>query len=282
MLAEQSADERPDGLAGVVLICLAKWPGSGAAKTRLTEQLAASRSAPSSSDVDSATDWARRASSDFVTASLSDLLTRFGSGALDCERVLLYAPPTEPAREWFATLLRELGVDGAWRLLPVLSTSSSRSSDLGELLADAMRRARDSTRSECTVFIGADCPELPVHAFVGAATRANRDGVASICPASDGGYTLLALPASADAGRAFSGVRWSAPDTCLSQLAALSRAGLLCHVGDTYADVDELDDLLALRTRLLPGEAREVASPASLARAVSCPHTVRMLERLVI
>ena len=30
------------------------------------------------------------------------------------------------------------------------------------------------------------------------------------------------------------------------------------------------------------GETREVASPASLARAVSCPHTARMLERLAI
>ena len=75
------------------------------------------------------------------------------------------------------------------------------------------------------------------------AHSADARGVCSICPASDGGYTLLALPDGADEVACFDGVKWSSDDTCLSQLAALSRAGLLCTIGRTHADVDEFDDL---------------------------------------
>ena len=91
-----------------------------------------------------------------------------------------------------------------------------------------------------------------------------------MCPAADGGYTLLALPADAPPAAAFDGVRWSASDTCLSQLATLSRAGLRCVVGPTYADVDDAADLRALRQRL--GDTPEEA----------CRRTVAVLDELAV
>lgn len=71
-----------------------------------------------------------------------------------------------------------------------------------------------------------------------------------IYPANDGGYTALVLPPAAQPSYCFANVHWSSHDTCISQLAALSRAGLRCVVGQTYDDVDELEDLVALDLRL--------------------------------
>ena len=93
---------------------------------------------------------------------------------------------------------------------------------------------------------------------------------AAVCPASDGGYTLLALPEGADERLCFSDVRWSAGDTCLSQLQALTRAGLTSAVLETHSDVDELPDLRALWARL-------AGDPDSTSQ---CPHTRAMLAAL--
>lgn len=76
------------------------------------------------------------------------------------------------------------------------------------------------------------------------------DDTAYVYPASDGGYTAIVLPRAARPADCFADVKWSAADTCLSQLAALSRAGLRCVVGQTYDDVDELADLVALEKRM--------------------------------
>jgi glycosyltransferase A (GT-A) superfamily protein (DUF2064 family) len=247
--------------AAVGLCLLSKWPGSGASKTRLTSQLAAAEAALAGDgaaepthNAHHAEERARQWSAAFVRAATTDLVVRFGGGATRREHgfecVLLYAPPVDEARAWFATLLEDAGVADSWQLLPVLASSNALAADLGGLLADATRRVRSACSVERVIFCGADCPELPVAAVAAAARAASEPHVAAICPASDGGYTLLALPGGADESRCFEGVKWSATDTCLSQLAALSRAGLLCVVHDTHADVDELEDLRDLATRL--------------------------------
>ena len=294
------------------LVCLAKWPGSGHSKTRLSSQLVASAAAaaaaaglePPTATLHAA---ARRAATDFVAASLSDLLVRFAPAAADSVNVvnvLVYSPPTEAARAWFEALARSLGVADAWRLLPVLEASDPSAADLGAVLGDATRRGRlegPHDVAATVLLFGADSPELPLRALAAAAAAASAPApppaastasapassaaatsssasaaaagrhraVASICPAADGGYALLALPPAAEPSAVFSSVRWSARDTCLSQLAALSAAGIVCHVGETFADVDELSDLLALIGRLDDPRAAE-----------ACPHTRRMLDEL--
>ena len=142
--------------------------------------------------------------------------------------------------------------------MPVLASSSAGGSDLGAILADATRRVRAACGLRRVAFIGSDCPTLPIRDVQAALARAADPcgKVAAICPATDGGYTLLALPQTADEEKCFADVRWSSHDTCLSQLAALTRAHLLCTVGETHADVDDLDDLDALAERLRGAEAR--------------------------
>ena len=67
--------------------------------------------------------------------------------------------------------------------------------------------------------------------------------------------------------------------------AALSRAGIQCSVGPTFADVDEIDDLRALDRRLRGRRAEAVAEAAVasdvvMGAASNCAHTVAFLARL--
>lgn len=72
--------------------------------------------------------------------------------------------------------------------------------------------------------------------------------------ASDGGYTLLGLPASAGRGT-FEGVKWSDALTCMSQTGALEARGVMTRIGGTYHDVDEADDVAGLERRCSKGLA---------------------------
>ena len=74
-------------------------------------------------------------------------------------------------------------------------------------------------------------------------------GIAAICPATDGGYVLLGLPCDAPSS-VFDDVLWSSEETLKSQCAALTREDVKYEVGATYSDVDEIEDLVALRKRI--------------------------------
>lgn len=79
----------------------------------------------------------------------------------------------------------------------------------------------------------------------------------SVFIAVDGGYVAITLPtanyahtiaAAADVNwdSLFSNIRWSAGYTCADQIHALQEANLEVIVGDTFADIYELEDLQAL------------------------------------
>jgi len=87
-----------------------------------------------------------------------------------------------------------------------------------------------------------------------------------VCPAEDGGYVLLGLPQGAPKD-VFRDVKWSCPETCESQKAAVARSGLEISTGATQRDVDEIDDFEALR--------ESFKQDTSLAE--SCPRTARLL-----
>lgn len=73
---------------------------------------------------------------------------------------------------------------------------------------------------------------------------------AVLCPAEDGGYGMLSVPPNVDALRVFPGVRWSQSLTALSQLKALSDAGIWTRMGRLMYDIDEPADVQALVKRL--------------------------------
>ena len=278
---------------GTALVLLAKWPGAGRSKTRLVGALRAACAGGHAEPI------IQSAVSSFVRSATLDLVERFaapdaGDGARSLRCVLLYAPPIDEARAWYEQLLSEAAAGNRWRLLPVLSSSDARSSDLGGILADATRRVRAACGCGRVAFMGSDCPELPLASVLAATRAASEARVAAICPASDGGYTLLVLPEEADEEACFAGVHWSAADTCLSQLTALTRAGLRCAVLDTHADVDELEDLQALARRCGVGAsvsaspldaqaesgAAALVAAAAAPLAAACPRTARALAEL--
>jgi len=236
-------------------VLVAKQPGR-ASKTRLAAGLAAS--------LDEET--ARATATAFALASLSDLLERLAG--VCTRRVLLHAPPTDAARDELAGLLGSLAVCDQWELMPVLpAAAGGPPPDLGAVLADAAARCR-SPNAPAVIFIGMDCPDLPAEEIVHAARVCSEPGHAYICPATDGGYVLLGLPADARADAVFAGVEWSAPETCASQVASLVRSGLRCTHGGRYRDVDEAEDLVALAHRLRCGPS----SPS-----VACPRVKGLL-----
>ena len=196
-----------------VLVLVAKWPGSGASKTRLASQLIAAGTSE---------DDAKKWTAEFTRASVHDLVVRLKRLPPWCSFALLYSPPVDEARAYFSALLDEADCsDYGWILMPVLASSDPRAKDLGGILADAAVRAKEVTGAGIVAFCGSDCPELPgssvKYCLEAAFGSTDKPAAAAICPATDGGFTLLALPAHADPAQCFSGVKWSAPDKRLSQ-----------------------------------------------------------------
>lgn len=68
-------------------------------------------------------------------------------------------------------------------------------------------------------------------------------GNAFICPAEDGGYVLLSLPAKTSPVSVFEGVEWSTENTMQSQIDCILKSGLQVEVGDTYCDIDDENDI---------------------------------------
>ena len=283
IVEDEATEDEEHSEQPAALVLVAKWPGSGSAKTRLARGIAAALAAlaapgTDTSDADAAT--AKELAGGFARAAVSDLVCSFGAGLRvrppgALRRVLLYAPPTEDARAGFAALLEAAAQPGdAWTLMPVLGTADASASDLGALLADAASRCQRQLGCGRLVFIGMDTPDLPPSALEAALRRcAAPPHAAHLCPASDGGYVLLGVPRSLHArghGALFDGVAWSCAETCASQQAALERAGLAVAVGETYSDCDELDDVRALQRRL--------GDPSGA--VPHCPHVVAWLRQL--
>mmetsp|Transcript_28013 Transcript_28013/g.66239 ORF Transcript_28013/g.66239 Transcript_28013/m.66239 type:complete len:253 (+) Transcript_28013:54-812(+) len=222
------------------LVMVAKFPTPGKSKTRLAQGVGAEQAAS------------------FASACLCDLLDRFAgehfrqcTGDCSCCRRVLYYAPAERKGE-FVELLGMLGPETSsrWHLQEMQGHSRSgmkagEGSDLGGFLAQALvTNGADSP----VMFIGTDCVTIPT-AILLEAQGAAASGTAYLCPATDGGYVLLALPTAATE-RVFEGVVWSTSGTCQSQHEAIAREGIAVTYGPTLRDVDEEEDLRALREEL--------------------------------
>eukprot|EP00466_Bigelowiella_natans_P011614 jgi/Bigna1/141788/aug1.65_g16496 len=244
---------RPNELGTLVLV--AKFPTPKKSKTRLGKLIGYEESAS------------------FALAALEDLLCRYAR--LDgIQRVLLFAPTD--ARAKFESLLKKHRLQvfpyiESWALVPMLGgTGDTTSSDLGcilvqlpksyafsAMLKSALERVRNQIkavkiatssgtwRKANIAFIGSDCLELSpmdIRMLFGSVSSVS-GWDATILPAKDGGYVALCLGENVPS-TVFDGVKWSDRTTCVSQMQALSRNGVQrVHVGDTFEDIDELEDL---------------------------------------
>ncbi|CAM9288773.1 unnamed protein product [Ascophyllum nodosum] len=262
MTCDQQEVFKGPGTTRATLVLVSKYPTLGSSKTRLIPA------------------FGTLLATELAMAMLTDLLRRFATEDADCEfrKVFVYAPSS--AGPAVAKKLKELGLDESWEAEPVAEGTALRESGLTMILESALANARCRERDGAVIFVGMDTPELPWVEVLAARQSAEKDGKAYICPASDGGYTLLGLPASAGRGT-FDGVKWSDAQTFKTQKGALEARGIGTRVGGTYHDVDEADDVAGLERRCTQG-VTESPCPQTLGvakvalRQRNAPTRVRM------
>lgn len=254
-------------ISGTIVV-VAKCPIPGVSKTRL---------AKGSGDGD------RLVASEhchlIAKAMLSDVIRHvslcpyFSGNESNVLKMIMYAPGSEEGKLIMERVLNEcfLSIEEnedenstqmrqEWELCPMLKSSTReemKSSNLGILLMDALDNARKYQRRKGNVggvvFLGMDCPEIPIIEILHA-LKCAENGESLLCPSDDGGYGMLGVPPEVDISRVFSGIRWSNNLTALSQLKALSDCGIPIRIGQVMRDIDEYSDLIDLANRLCEGK----------------------------
>jgi rSAM/selenodomain-associated transferase 1 len=132
--------------------------------------------------------------------------------------------------------------DHPWITTLPCSTERQCPGDLGDRLSHALRQGG--------VAIGTDCVLLSPDTLVAAhdQLRVGADLVLGLAP--DGGYTFVAASVHAVRSGIFAGIPWSSPHTAAAQLRRAQELGLSITTMDGTFDVDEPEDIEALRRAL--------------------------------
>ncbi len=209
------------------LVIFAKYPQSGAVKTRLAVYIG------------------DEAAAELYGRFIERILTTMCRSRV-AERVVVAVSPQHAVRR-FAS--RYPGADAY--------EPQAESSDLGERMLAVFEQARRQGVRK-TVIIGTDSPTLPPDYVRQAFAMLDSHDVV-LGPAEDGGYYLIgAKKAHADL---FRGIPWSTAQVLPKTLAALQRLKLRHALLPEFFDVDEMDDLHRLREHA-PDLFPEVGVPA--------------------
>merc|ERR1719506_3414694 len=153
-----------------------------------------------------------------------------------------------------------------WQLLP--NTLSKDKADLTKpslsaLLKLALTRTRDTAPNKrqptAVAFLGMDTPDMDGNT-VSEALQHLCEGKAYVCPATDGGCTLIGVPSSVHP-EVLDDVRWSVADNCISVISRFGLYNQVTKVGKTFADMDEKSDVLDLATRMTASEELRALCP---------------------
>jgi hypothetical protein len=137
---------------------------------------------------------------------------------------------------------------------------AQRGDDLGARMAHAVADLFGAGAARL-MMIGADAPHLGA-AAIGAAFAALDGADVTLTPTRDGGYCAIGLRAAHDL---FTGIDMGTPRVCVQTLARAATLGLRVAVQPETFDVDEWDDLVALRQLLERGTVRLPHTAAALA-----------------
>ena len=127
----------------------------------------------------------------------------------------------------------------SWRVLPQIP------GDLGKKL-DFLFRRHLSQPDSSLLAIGADSPDLPREILLQAFTKLETHCVV-LGPATDGGYYLIGMKRHVPI---FDGIEWGSGCVLEQTLERLKASGIEPALLETWPDVDNWDDLCALRDRL--------------------------------
>lgn len=138
---------------------------------------------------------------------------------------------------------------------------AQRGEDLGARMLNALADARAQGFERCAI-IGSDAPDLPLKTLRAAFDLLGANQVV-IAPSADGGFVLIgascALP-----GALFADITWSRDDVCARLIENLRALELSYARLPAWHDVDEADDLEALRARLEKDATAALATRAVL------------------
>lgn len=189
-----------------------------------------------------------QAAADFANAFLRDLLQRMPKLA---DRFLLCATPQNPeSHDWFQA---HAPVEIQLQFQPEGS--------LGDRIDWFFRVALESTNQKFNapaILIGSDSPDLPSDMIAQATTSLQRADVV-FCPATDGGYTLVGM--SKPHIGLFDQVEFGSLQTLSQSIDAVQAAGLKCQLLNPWYDIDEVQDLSLLRSRLRTDPEVEACCP---------------------
>lgn len=198
----------------------AKHPAPGTTKTRLARSLGGELAAR------------------FSEAFLLDLLDRVPKLA---DRFLLCATPDSPeACSWFDQHLPQLA-----RL------HYQPQASFGDRIDWFFQTAFDDG-AQAAVLVGSDSPDLP-DTVISNAIRKLRHVDVVFCPSTDGGFTMVGMNGYHQG--LFNPVRFSSQLTLNESIDAAAEAGLNCELLNPWYDVDEIQDLCLLRSRILMDSA---------------------------
>ena len=213
-----------------VLGLFARHPLPGKTKTRLAKSIG------------------NEAAAEMAEAFLYDLLHRMPQHA---DQFLLCATPENPeSLKWF-----QAHAPNNVQLI------FQPEGGLGDRIDWFFRTAFESaTDTESAILIGSDSPDLP-SAMIADATILLQQTDVVFCPATDGGYTLIGMK-KLHSGL-FDKVKFGSLQTLSQSLDAVQAAGLTCQLLPPWYDVDEVEDLSLLRSRLRTDASVQDSCPAT-------------------
>lgn len=198
-----------------------------------------------------AKDLGNEAAAEFASAFLRDLLQRMPVCA---DRFLLCATPENPeSNDWFQT-----------HESPEIQLLFQPEGSLGDRIDWFFRMAFESSDGP-VILVGSDSPDLPA-AMISSATAALTQADVVFCPATDGGYTLVGMKERQPG--LFNAVEFGSLRTLSQSIDAVHEAGLVCQLLAPWYDIDEVQDLSLLRSRLRTDRTVQH----------SCPHTFQVLK----
>ncbi len=111
--------------------------------------------------------------------------------------------------------------------------------DLGQKMAQAMKQSLETCRR--TIIIGTDCPTLSRQHLTDIINQLKTENLASIIPATDGGYVLIGLQQFNAA--IFQNINWGTESVMQQTAAQLDQLGWRWQKNQALNDIDRPEDL---------------------------------------
>jgi hypothetical protein len=202
-------------------------------------------------------------------------------------KLIVAIPDRADQKNDMNNILEKMNLKKYWSILtipndvPSLKEKDTASGNLTELLKYTLKILGPSLKKGSISFTSSDCPTLHYSEITCAQSVASEDSNFYICPAQDGGYCLLTVPA-ATRTEIFDNIEWSNNDTCIQQILALRKVATESPqkrkqsviVGKTHRDIDNIQDLKYLKELIKNNKDKEFEK--------DFPKTINILNRLVL